>query len=71
MSHTDTAPSVSPLMRYLPELHGNNHFGSISYSGFAVNKENLRVQVEVDALVGGNVPLQCKQNIVRLPQVPA
>lgn len=35
------------------------------------NKADLRVQVKVDALVGGNVPLQWKQNISRLSQVPA
>lgn len=36
-----------------------------------VNEQNVRVQVEVDPLVGGDIPLQCEQNIVWLPQVPA
>lgn len=36
-----------------------------------VNKADLRVQVKVDALVSGNVPLQWKHNTARLSQVPA
>lgn len=70
VSHTDTTPSVSPLIRYLPELHGDVPSVPVA-SGFRGGEDNLRVQVEVDALVGGDVPLHSEQNVVRFPQVPA
>lgn len=54
----------------LVPVHGPG-VGDHCLSVFTVNNENVRVQVEVDALVGGDVPLQCKQNIIWLPQVPA
>lgn len=113
VSHTDTTPSVSPLSRYLPELHRDtpkknkidttNNDSSVViadqplYTVWIFNKmvnlnrqeengwkiiihyllvvnrerESLLVQVKVDALVGGHIPLEWKHNIVRLSQVPA
>lgn len=74
MSHTDTTPSVSPLSRYLPDLKQSKKINihnqsfvirevTVLFKVFSlkikvVNKADLRVQVKVDSLVSGNVPLQ-------------
>lgn len=87
MSHTETIPLVLPLTKNCPllEKKGNlwadrHHSGGRSHSYPGAEDEpgkgrggdgHLRVQIKVDALIGGHFPTQRPQEVARLPEIPA